>query len=196
MDELTVLAEHCNRTERRAEAAERELVKIKLLTFLEKHIGKAFHAVIISVEDFGFFCRLAELPAEGLVHVTSLGDDFFYLEQGTHTLIGRRSGRRYRLGDRVEVKLVRVDIDRRELDLILAETATAKPDQTEEEDAILASARVNRPRPARPAPAPSQTESKRTLAPRKMQVNRRRGKNEKAELSTDHFQEAATHRSQ
>ncbi len=165
MDELTVLAEHCNRTERRAEAAERELIKIKLLTFLENHIGKLFHAVIIGVEDFGLFCRLDELPAEGLVHVTSLGDDFFYLEQGTHTLVGRRSGRRYRLGDKVEVKLVRVDVDRRELDLILAETAP--PDQTEEEDAILASARVNRPRPARPASAPSQTESKRTRATKK-----------------------------
>ena len=55
------------------------------------------------VEDFGLFCRLVELPVEGLVHVTSLADDYYYLEAGTHTLIGRRSGRRYRLGDRVEV---------------------------------------------------------------------------------------------
>jgi ribonuclease R len=123
-DELTVLAEHCTRTERRAEAAERELVKIKLLTHLESRIGETFHAVIIGVEDFGVFCRLQELPAEGLVHVTSLADDFYYLEPETHTLIGRRSGHRHRLGDRVQVKVAHVDVDRRQLDLVLFDPAT------------------------------------------------------------------------
>jgi ribonuclease R len=118
-DELTSLAEHCTMTERRAETAERELTKIKLLTYLSGHIGEAYHAVIVAVEDFGFFCRLVEIPAEGLVHITALGNDYFYLEQSTHTLIGRRGGKRYRLGDRIEVTIARVDIDRRELDLIL-----------------------------------------------------------------------------
>jgi ribonuclease R len=120
-DELVVLAEYCTRTERRAEAAERELIKIKLLTYLESRVGEEFHAVIVGVEDFGFFCRLAELPAEGLVHVTSLADDYYYLESETHTLIGRRSGRRHRLGDKVAVRIAHIDIDRRELDLVLAE---------------------------------------------------------------------------
>ncbi len=119
-DELIVLGEHCTRTERRADAAERELIKIKLLTHLETRIGEVFHAVIIGVEDFGFFCQLTELPVEGLVHVTSLADDYYYLEAETHTLIGRRAGRRYRLGDKLEVRVVHVDVDRRELDLNLA----------------------------------------------------------------------------
>ena len=91
-DELAALAEHCTRTERRAETAERELIKIKLLTYLAGHIGEKFHAVIIGVEDFGFFCRLVEFPAEGLVHITALADDYYYLESGTHTLVGRRGG--------------------------------------------------------------------------------------------------------
>jgi ribonuclease R len=138
-DELLVLAEHCNRTERRAEAAERELVKIKLLTFLETKIGAVVAGVIVGVEDFGLFARLVELPAEGLIHVTSLGDDYYYLESGTHTLVGRRSGRRFRLGDRVEVKIVRVDVDRRELDLVLADTPAAL------EPAPARSARSTRP---------------------------------------------------
>jgi len=120
-EELTVLAEHCTRTERRAEVAERELIKVKLLTFLEQKVGETFHAILVGVEDFGVFARLVELPAEGLIHVTSLADDFYYLEGETHTLVGRASGRRYRLGDRVEVKIARVDIDRRELDLIPAD---------------------------------------------------------------------------
>jgi ribonuclease R len=118
-DELLVLAEHCTRTERRAETAERELIKVKLLTHLEGRVGEHFHAVIVGVEDFGFFAQLVELPVEGLVHVTSLGDDYYYLEPETHTLVGRRSGRRYRLGDRVLVRVARVDVDRRELDLQL-----------------------------------------------------------------------------
>ena len=142
LDELASLAEHCTRTERRAELAERELIKIKLLTYLADHIGEVFHAVIVAVEDFGFFCRLVEFPAEGLVHISALGDDYYYLEAGTHTLIGRRGGKRYRLGDRVEVTVARVDIDRRELDLTLGDTPLER-----EFEAPRA------PRPARDRPA-------------------------------------------
>ena len=126
-DELTLLAEHCTKTERRAEQAERELIKIKLLTFLETKIGETFHAVIIGVEDFGLFARLVELPAEGLIHVKSLVGDFYYLESQTRTLIGRASGRRYRLGDTIEVIVAKVDVDRRELDLIPADNPEATP---------------------------------------------------------------------
>jgi len=121
-DEMVVLAQHCTRTERRAEAAERELVRVKLLSYLVDQVGEAFHAIIVGVEDFGLFCRLSELPVEGLIHVTSLADDYYYLESGTHTLVGRRSGRRHRLGDRAIVKIAHVDADRRELDLVLADS--------------------------------------------------------------------------
>jgi len=121
-DELTVLAQHCTRTERRAEAAERELNRIKLLTYLEDHVGKVLHAIVVRVENFGLFCRLVELPVEGLIHVTSLSEDFYYLEPGTHTLVGRRSGRRHRLGDRVIVRIAHVDVDRRALDLVLGDS--------------------------------------------------------------------------
>ncbi len=151
-DELTVLAEHCNRTERRAEAAERELIKVKLLTYMEKRIGEKFHAVIIGVEDFGFFCQLVELPAEGLVHVTSLADDYYYLEEGTHTLVGRRSGRRYRLGDRLEVRVAHVDVDRRELDFVLADS-TREISQAARPPRRQASVRDSRP-PKKAAPEP------------------------------------------
>jgi ribonuclease R len=159
LDELVVLGEHCTRTERRAEAAEREIIKIKLLTYLETRVGDHFHAVIVGVEEFGLFCRLVELPAEGLAHVTSLGDDYFYREPETHTLIGRRSGRRYRLGDKVEVMIVRVDVDRRELDLILSEFAAPNP--AGDEEAILATVRANSPRAPRPSPQTKTTSGSR-----------------------------------
>ncbi len=126
-DELVMLGENCSRTERRAEAAEREIIKVKLLTYLESRIGESFHAIITAAEDFGLFCQLVELPIDGLIHVTSLGDDYYYLESETHTLIGRRSGHRYRLGDRIEVRIARIDIDRRELDLVLASDAPPTP---------------------------------------------------------------------
>jgi ribonuclease R len=125
-DELLVLAEHCNRTERRAEAAERELIRMKLLSYLEDHVGKAFHAIIVGVENFGLFCRLCELPVEGLIHVTSLADDYYYLESGAHTLVGRRAGRRHRLGDRALVRIAHVDVERRELDLVLADSPASR----------------------------------------------------------------------
>jgi ribonuclease R len=126
IDELFVLGEHCTRTERRAETAERELIKVKLLTYLEGHIGKECHAIIVGVEEFGLFCRLVELPVEGLIHVTSLADDYYYLEAGTHTLVGRGSGKRHRLGDRALVRIAHVDVDRRELDLVLADSPLAR----------------------------------------------------------------------
>jgi ribonuclease R len=121
LDELMALGEHCTRTERRAETAERELIRVKLLAHLETKIGEAMHAIVTSVEDFGIFCRLVELPIEGLIHVTSLADDFYYLEPATHTLIGRSSGRRHRLGDRILVRIAHIDVDRRELDLVPAD---------------------------------------------------------------------------
>ena len=151
-DELTALAEHCTKTERRAELAERELIKIKLLTYLATRIGAQFQAIIIAVEDFGFFCRLVEIPAEGLVHITALSEDYYYLEGGTHTLIGRRGGMRYRLGDRVEVVVVRVDIDRRELDLRIAgPEGEERPAASAAESHLPRSRSTPRPRPTRSA---------------------------------------------
>ncbi|MFO0889721.1 MAG: ribonuclease R [Isosphaeraceae bacterium] len=126
IDELFVLGQNCTRTERRAEAAERELIRVKLLTHLAEKIGEQFHAIVVGVEDFGVFCRLVELPVEGLIHVTSLADDYYYLESQTHTLIGRASGRRHRLGDRILVRAAHVDIDRRELDLVLADAPLSR----------------------------------------------------------------------
>jgi ribonuclease R len=68
------------------------------------------------VEDFGLFAQGVELPAEGLIHVDTLDDDFYRYDSATHSLAGHRSGNRYRLGDLIRVQVAHVDIDRRELD--------------------------------------------------------------------------------
>src|SRR5205807_1124709 len=114
--ELAALGEHCSKTERRADIAERELIKIKLLTYLEERIGTELEVVITGVADYGFFAQAEKLPVEGLVHVSTLTDDYYYYEEATHSLTGRRGRRRYRLGDRVRVSVVRVDPQRRQLD--------------------------------------------------------------------------------
>ncbi len=126
--ELAVLGEHCSDRERRSEDAERELVKVKLLDYLSSRVGLELEAVVTGVEEFGLFVQGTELPAEGLVHVSSLADDFYRFDRASHTLSGYRSGNRYRLGDSVRVVVARVDVDRRELDLrIVARVAERRP---------------------------------------------------------------------
>lgn len=117
--ELAIAGVHCSDRERRAESAERELTKVKLLNFLATRIGEQLSGVITGVEEFGFFVQGVELPAEGLVHVSSLQDDFYHFERRSHSLTGRRAGNAFRLGDMVDVVIARVDVDRRELDFRL-----------------------------------------------------------------------------
>ncbi len=120
-DGLPRLGEECSLLERRAEAAERELVKLKLLLFLSSRIGEEMDAVVTGVEAFGLFVQGLALPAEGLVTLESLPDDSYRFERVSHTLIGRRPGNSFRLGDRVRVTVFRVDLERRTLDFRLVE---------------------------------------------------------------------------
>ena len=115
-DALLTLGEHCSEREQRAEDAERELVKLKLLAYLNTRIGEEMDAVVTGVESYGLFAQGVELPAEGFVHVDSLADDYYQFDRTTHTLSGFRSGNSYRLGDLLRVAVARVDIDRRQLD--------------------------------------------------------------------------------
>ncbi len=119
-DELKAVGEQCSRLERRAETAERELVKLKLLQHLATRVGEEFDAVITGVAEYGFFAQAVTLPAEGLVHVSGLTDDYYKFDEDAHALTGQRTRRRYRLGDRVRVAVARVDIPRRLLDFRLA----------------------------------------------------------------------------
>ena len=125
LEELTALGDHCSKMERRAETAERELVKLKILLYLESRIGEELDAVITGVADYGFFAQAERFPAEGLVHISSLVDDYYWYDEGSHTLEGKRTRRRFRLGDRVRVEVARVDVQRRMLDLRLADLDTA-----------------------------------------------------------------------
>lgn len=118
-DQLALVGAHCSEREQRAAGAERELVKVKLLTYLSTRIGERMEAVITGVEEFGMFCRGVELPAEGLIRVNTLTDDYYRFDRQTHTLSGHRQGNAYRLGDVLLIEIAHVDINRRELDFRL-----------------------------------------------------------------------------
>jgi ribonuclease R len=120
--ELAALGDHCSKTERRADMAERELIKLRLLTYLSERLGLELEVVITGVADYGFFGQAEKLPVEGLVHVSTLPDDYYYFDEATHSLIGQRSKRRYRLGDKVKVNVARVDLQRRQLDFRVSES--------------------------------------------------------------------------
>ena len=116
------LGEHCSMTERRADDATRDVEAWLKCEFLQGNVGEVFDGVIASVTGFGLFVQLGGVYTEGLVHISALGGDFFHFDRIRHTLIGEHTGRTFRLGDQVRVRVVRVDLDDRKIDLELEES--------------------------------------------------------------------------
>ncbi len=117
--EIATLGEHCSSNERRADEATRDVVSWLKCEYMQDKIGEAFPGIISAVTGFGFFVELADLYVEGLVHVTSLGQDFFKFDPTSHQLKGERTGLRYRLGDKVNVVVTRVNLDDKKIDFEL-----------------------------------------------------------------------------
>ena len=119
--DLPEMARHCSDMERRADDAERELVQWKKVRFMADKVGDEFEGYITGVAAFGLFVQLVEHYVEGLVHVSSMADDYYRFLEKSHSLRGESTHKVYQLGDRVEVQVVRVDMDRRQIDLGLVE---------------------------------------------------------------------------
>ncbi|HHT9120270.1 MAG TPA: ribonuclease R [Candidatus Hypogeohydataceae bacterium YC41] len=117
---LANLAEHCSFTERRADEAEREITKLKLLRYLEHRVGEVMQGVITGVEEFGLFVQLKDILLDGLIHIRNLVDDFYKLDRKRMALIGTRRGRIFRIGQEVKVKIDHIDFFKREVDFVLA----------------------------------------------------------------------------
>ena len=109
---------HCSSRERRAESAEREAVAWKKFVFLSKRVGDEFWAFVSAVVGFGLFVTLEDIYVDGLIPISSLQDDFYRYEDVEHRLVGASTGRVYRLGDRLRVKLVKADSEKRGLDFV------------------------------------------------------------------------------
>ncbi|BBJ22207.1 ribonuclease R [Candidatus Nitrotoga sp. AM1P] len=110
---------HCSMTERRADDATRDVEAWLKCFYMRDHLGSSFEGTVSSVTGFGLFVALDDLFIEGLVHVSELGTDYFHFDAAKHQMLGERSGKRYRLGDRVRVKVVRVDMESTKLDFVL-----------------------------------------------------------------------------
>ncbi|MCI0749097.1 MAG: RNB domain-containing ribonuclease, partial [Nevskiales bacterium] len=107
----------CSMTERRADEATRDVMTWLKCEFMHDRVGEIFTGVVASVVNFGLFVELEGLYVEGLVHISSLKNDYYVHEAGAHRLRGERTGRIYTLGQRLQVRVVRVNLDERKIDL-------------------------------------------------------------------------------
>ncbi|SDJ27186.1 ribonuclease R [Pseudomonas indica] len=124
---LEQLGEQCSMTERRADEATRDVVNWLKCEFMQDRVGESFDGVITAVTGFGIFVELKDIYVEGLVHVTALPADYYHFDPVHHRLSGERSGRSFRLGDSVAVRVMRVDLDERKIDFELAEAQLERP---------------------------------------------------------------------
>jgi ribonuclease R len=116
-EDLPEVGRHTSEMERRAAEAEREILQWKKVRFMADKVGDVFEGYITGVAPFGMFVELIEHYVEGLVHVSTMADDYYRFREQSHALFGENTKKTYRLGDQVRVQIVRVDMERRQIDL-------------------------------------------------------------------------------
>ena len=124
-EELPETARHTSEMERRADDAERELVQWKKVRFMADKVGDEYEGYVTGVAAYGLFIELIAHYVEGLVHISSMADDYYRFVEQEHVLRGENTKKIYRLGDKVLVQVVRVDMERRQVDLGLVEILEA-----------------------------------------------------------------------
>lgn len=120
-EELEEICEHISGTERVAMEAERFSIKLKQVELLSNQLGSEFEAIISGIVHFGIFVKITSILAEGLIRLRDLDDDFYVYDEKKYAIIGRRTKKTYRLGDKVTVKLVRVNTDKMEIDFSIVD---------------------------------------------------------------------------
>lgn len=122
-DDMDYYGEQCSMTERRADDATRDVADWLKCEYMQDHVGEVLDGVIANVTGFGFFVRLTELHIDGLVHISSLANDYYQFDPIGQRLIGESFGAIYRLGDAVKVKVLSVNLDDKQIDFELVETS-------------------------------------------------------------------------
>jgi ribonuclease R len=117
--EIEQLGEQCSTAERRADDATRDVSDWLKCEFMQDHVGDVFDGVVASVTNFGLFVRINDYQIDGLVHITSLANDYYHYDQVKQCLVGESFGLHYRLGDAVKIKVVAVNLDERKIDLMI-----------------------------------------------------------------------------
>jgi ribonuclease R len=129
IERLPYLAKHTSAMERVATEAERAGVKVMQIEYMKRHLGDEFEGIISGVTRYGLYVEINDLLVEGMIHVRDLADDFYGYDEKKYALVGRRTGKQYRLGDTVHLKVIRVNPEEREIDFALAEGHDAKPNK-------------------------------------------------------------------
>lgn len=130
LNQMVQLGEHCSMTERRADDATRDVTDFLKCEFIRDRIGQVLEGVISAVTGFGLFVELKDIYVEGLIHVSSLQNDYYQFDAVKQRLVGERTRRSFRLGDSIWVQVAGVDLDDRKVDFELASApgiSTAKP---------------------------------------------------------------------
>ncbi|UNK49429.1 ribonuclease R [Lysobacter sp. S4-A87] len=125
--EMAALTLQCSERERRADEAEREVDERYRAAWMEQHVGGEFDGVISGVTSFGLFVELDNSKVNGLIHVTQLPHDYYHFDPIRKTLAGERTGREFRLGDRVSIVVMKASVEDRKIDFRLVEVRGAKP---------------------------------------------------------------------
>lgn len=118
--DMLASGEHCSMTERRADEATRDAVDWLKCEFMQGKVGEEFDGIISAVTSFGIFVQLQNVYIEGLVHVTSLQNDYYHFDPAKHRLVGERTKTTYRLTDKIRVKVMRVNLDDKKIDFEIA----------------------------------------------------------------------------
>ena len=133
-NEIYAMLPRLNDREKIAEDAEKDLQGLKKAEKMKERTGKIFEGLIVGVQSYGFFVEIEDLLVEGLVHVSSLKDDWYEYRARESCLRGRKFGTQYRLGDRVEVKVKSVDYYRQQIDLVTINGANDNEDSSVSEE--------------------------------------------------------------
>jgi ribonuclease R len=166
-EDLPEVGRHTSERERRAAEAEREILQWKKVRFMADKVGDVFDGYITGVAAFGMFVELVDHYVEGLVHVSTMADDYYRFREQSHALFGENTRKTYALGDRVRVQIVRVDMERRQIDLGL-------------EDVLEKVRRDERGRgPVRSSARPKKEQRKETPEQRRRGKKQRMGRNER-----------------
>jgi len=115
------LCEHCSDMEQTAQMAERDSIKYKMVEFMEDKIGNEYDAHISGIQSYGIYCEIDENHCEGMVPMRDLDDDYYDFDERNYCLVGRRHHHKYQLGDPVRIKVARANIEKRQLDFVLAD---------------------------------------------------------------------------
>jgi ribonuclease R len=165
-DDLPEIGRHTSERERRAVDAERELVQWKKVRFMADKVGDEFTGFITGVSAFGLHIELVEHFVEGMVHVSTMADDYYRFLEKAHLLRGENNGRIYRLGDKVAVQLIRVDLERRLIDLGLAEILDVVRQSEDNRGPRHSRAKPKRPEQAKGQRPPARSRGKKRPGPR------------------------------